>query len=436
MTGQKLRILLLGSGGREHAQAWKIAQSPLLGELAVMPGSDGIALLPRTRCIAGNPADKEAVLKYAATFKPDLILIGPEGPLATGVSDALRDAGYKVAAPSQAAAKLESSKIFAKSFMMGHGIPTADFAIAVSPEDAEVKISQWDVEGRGIVVKADGLAAGKGVVVTHDIGEALETAHAFMSDPTCSVKSDMLLLEEKLTGREVSAFALCDGTDFVMMGYACDYKRVNDGNEGPNTGGMGGYAPQDWPSESARAFIEKYIFRNVLEGMAAAGTPYTGFLFAGLMIDGADIKVIEFNTRFGDPEAQILLPMIDDDIVPLLLAAAEGRLFAMNPPRMKSGSAVHVVMTSEGYPETFGTGMRLGETIALPDDLLAGGANDNALLFIAGAAKKDGAWQNTGGRVLGVTATADTLAEARDKAYEAIRRIHFNGAHWRSDIGH
>lgn len=431
----KLRILLLGSGGREHAQAWKITQSPLLDALAVMPGSDGIALLPRTRCVAGDAADKDAVLKYAASFQPDLVVIGPEGPLAAGVSDALRDAGYKVAAPSQAAAKLESSKIFAKSFMMGHGIPTADFAIAVSPEDAEVKISQWDVEGSGIVVKADGLAAGKGVVVTHDIGEALETAHAFMSDPACSVKSDMLLLEQKLTGREVSAFALCDGTDFVTIGYACDYKRVNDGNEGPNTGGMGGYAPEDWPSASARAFIEKYIFRNVLEGMAAAGTPYTGFLFAGLMIDGADINVIEFNTRFGDPEAQILLPMMEDDIVPLLMAAAEGRLFAMNPPRMKAGSAVHIVMTSEGYPETFGTGMRLGETITLPPDLLETETNDNALLFIAGARKNGEAWQNTGGRVLGITATGNDIAEARNKAYDAIRRIHFNGAHWRSDIG-
>lgn len=436
MTAGGLHILLLGSGGREHAQAWKIVQSPLVAALTVLPGSDGIALLPKTRCTAGNAADVKTVLQLAATIKPDLIVIGPEAPLAAGVSDALRAEGYKVAAPSQAAAKLESSKIFSKSFMMSHGIPTADFAIAVSPEDAAQKIAQWDVEGSGIVVKADGLAAGKGVVVTHDRAEALDTVHAFMTDPACSVKSDMLLLEQKITGREVSAFALCDGTDFVTIGYACDYKRVHDGDLGPNTGGMGGYAPENWPSAAARDFIERHIFRPVLDGMAAAGTPYTGFLFAGLMVEGDDVKVIEFNTRFGDPEAQILLPLIEGDIVPLLLAAAEGTLAAQPAPRLKSGSAVHIVMTSAGYPETFGTGMQLGQTISLPEDLLsAGGTNDNALLFIAGARKNGQDWQNTGGRVLGITATGGNIAEARDKAYAAIHRIHFDGAHWRSDIG-
>lgn len=430
-----MRVLLLGSGGREHALAWKIAQSPLLAALTVLPGSDGIALLPKTRCVCGNAADKDAVLSLAAETKPDLVVIGPEAPLAAGVSDALRKAGYNVAAPSQAAARLESSKIFSKSFMTSHGIPTADFAIAVSPEDAAQKIAQWDVEGSGIVVKADGLAAGKGVVVTHDRAEAIATVDAFMSDPTCSVKSDMLLLEQKITGREVSAFALCDGAGFVTIGYACDYKRVQDGDLGPNTGGMGGYAPENWPSPAARAFIEEHIFKRVVDGMAAAGTPYCGFLFAGLMIDGDDVKVIEFNTRLGDPEAQILLPLIEDDLLPLLSAAAQGALSTETPPRLKSGSAVHVVMTSEGYPETFGTGMRLGEEISLPADMLAGGSNDNALLFIAGARKDGGAWQNTGGRVLGVTAMGGSLAEARARAYDAIGRIHFTGAHWRSDIG-
>jgi len=430
-----MRVLLLGSGGREHALAWKIAQSPLLAALSVLPGSDGIALLPKTRCVSGNAADKTAVLALAAEIKPDLVVIGPEAPLAAGVSDALRQAGYNVAAPSQAAARLESSKIFSKSFMMSHGIPTADFAIAVSPEDAAQKIAQWDVEGAGIVVKADGLAAGKGVVVTHDRAEALATVDAFMRDPACSVKSDMLLLEQKITGREVSAFALCDGAGFVTIGYACDYKRVNDGDLGPNTGGMGGYAPENWPSPAARNFIEGHIFKRVVEGMAAAGTPYCGFLFAGLMVDGDDVKVIEFNTRFGDPEAQILLPLIEDDLLPLLLAAVEGTLEAQNPPQMKSGSAVHVVMTSEGYPETFGTGMRLGEAISLPADMLEIAQNDNALLFIAGARKAGDTWQNTGGRVLGVTATGGSVAEAREKAYAALNRIHFTGAHWRSDIG-
>lgn len=435
VSGGGMQVLLLGSGGREHALAWKITQSPLLAALTVLPGSDGIALLPKTRCVSGNAADTAAVLSLAAQIKADLVVIGPEAPLAAGVSDALRDAGYNVAAPSQAAARLESSKIFSKSFMTSHGIPTADFAIAVSPEDAAQKIALWDVEGAGIVIKADGLAAGKGVVVTHDRAEAIATVDAFMRDLACSVKSDMLLLEQKITGREVSAFALCDGHGFVTIGYACDYKRVNDGDHGPNTGGMGGYAPENWPSPAARAFIEDHIFARVVTGMAAAGTPYCGFLFAGLMIDGDDVKVIEFNTRFGDPEAQILLPLIEDDLLPLLCAAAEGTLEGQNPPQLKSGSAVHVVMTSEGYPETFGTGMRLGEEISLPADMLAGGSNDNALLFIAGARKAGDGWQNTGGRVLGITATGGSIAEAREKAYAALHRIHFTGAHWRSDIG-
>lgn len=431
----ELNILLLGGGGREHALAWKMAQSPLLRSLTVMPGSDGIALLPHTRCVSGDAADTAAVLALAEKIKPDLVIIGPEAPLAAGVPDALRAAGYKVAAPSKAAAQLESSKIFSKSFMMSHGIPTADFNIVMTPEEAARKIAQWDVENGGIVIKADGLAAGKGVVVTHDRTEALKTVHDFMENPACTVKSEMLLLEQKITGREVSAFALCDGKDFITIGYACDYKRINDGDQGPNTGGMGGYAPEGWPSAGARSFIEKYIFQSVLDGMAAAGTPYTGFLFAGLMIDGTDVKVIEFNTRFGDPEAQILLPMIDGDIVPLLLASAEGKIKGIPAPTLKQGSAVHVVMTSEGYPETFGTGMRLEQPITLPGDLMDSGENDNTLLFIAGARQNGGIWQNTGGRVLGVTATGASIDDARAKAYDAINRIHFNGAHWRSDIG-
>lgn len=435
MAVVELKVLMLGGGGREHALAWKISQSPLLASLTVMPGSDGIALLPLTRCVAGDAADVRSVLALAADIKPDLVVIGPEAPLAAGVSDALRTAGYKVAAPSKATAQLESSKIFSKSFMMSHGIPTADFNIVMTPEEAAQKIAQWDVEHGGIVVKADGLAAGKGVVVTHDRAEALKTVHDFMANPACSVKSDMLLLEQKLTGREVSAFALCDGTDFITIGYACDYKRVNDGDQGPNTGGMGGYMPQGWPNASMQSFIDKYVFKSVLEGMAAAGTPYTGFLFAGLMIDGTEVNVIEFNTRFGDPEAQILLPMIESDLLPLLIAAAEGTLKSQPPPRMKQGSAVHVVMTSAGYPETFGTGMTLGQTITLPGELLESGENDNTLLFIAGARKQGAAWQNTGGRVLGITATGDSIEDARTRAYSAIDRIHFNGAHWRSDIG-
>ena len=309
------------------------------------------------------------------------------------------------------------------------GIPTALFVVCDSYDAAMEALKQWPVEDAGVVVKADGLAAGKGVVVTHDRAEAEKAIHDFMRDPACSVKTDRLLLEYKMTGREVSAFALCDGESFVTLGYACDYKRVFDDDKGPNTGGMGGYAPEGWPSDAAKKFIEENVFSKVLAGMNAAGIPFKGILFAGLMVDGDDVNVIEFNTRFGDPEAQILLPLIEDDIVPLFDAAAKGKLDTAKKLSFRQGTAVHVVMASGGYPETHGTGMTLEQEITLPDM-----SNDNACLFIAGAKKKDGAWVNSGGRVLGVTALGATREEARAKAYEAIGQIKFKGAHWRTDI--
>jgi phosphoribosylamine--glycine ligase len=423
-------ILLLGSGGREHALAWKMAQSPLVREIVALPGSDGMAALTKVRCIPGNPADIATVLAAARENNPALVVVGPEKPLEAGVVDALEKAGFFVPAPSQAAARLETSKIFSKKFMVEQGIPTALFSICYSYDEAASALAAWDIEKAGIVLKADGLAAGKGVVVTHDRHEALKTAHDFMLNPACSVKSSRLLLEEKMTGKEVSAFALCDGDTFIPLGYACDYKRVGDGDEGPNTGGMGGYAPEGWPSEAARKFINEKIFKRVVEGMKKNGMPFKGFLFAGLMIDGDDVKVIEFNTRFGDPEAQILLPLIADDLVPLLEAAAKGRLETIKTVAFKALSSIHVVMVSEGYPETFGTGMRLGEEITLPQDLGA-----DALVFIAGAKRQNGAWVNDGGRVLGVTALGPTIESARARAYDVIGSTHFDGAHWRKDIG-
>jgi len=428
-------VFLLGSGGREHAFAWKLAQSPDVTTLTVIPGSDGIASVEKSTCLAANPNDPAAMVTLAQAQKPDLIIIGPEAPLAAGVSDALRAAGFAVAAPSQAAAQLESSKIFAKNFMAAQKIPTASFTVCHDFESARTALTAWPVEENGIVIKADGLSAGKGVVVTLDRAEAEKTLHDFMQNPQCSVKTDKILFEEVLTGKEVSAFALCDGTDFIPLGYACDYKRVGDNNIGPNTGGMGGYAPQGWPTAALRDFVNLHVFKPVVDGMAAAGTPFTGILFAGLMVDGEKLHVIEFNTRFGDPEAQILLPLIDNDLYPLFLAASHGTLSHMPPVTQKTGTALHVVMVSGGYPETMGTGMQLGQRMEMPEDLLHTGTNDNSLLFIAGAQKKSGAWQNTSGRVLGVTALGETLEEARKKAYDSISRIHFDGAHWRTDIG-
>lgn len=424
-----MKILLLGSGGREHALAWAISRSGVLNTLYVLPGSDGIAALPKVECLPGDAANAEACVAAAKQVKADLVIIGPEKPLEAGVSDALVAADFLVAAPSQAAARLETSKVFSKEFMLEQGIPTAPFVVCDTHGDAVAALKDWPVEEKGIVIKVDGLAAGKGVVVTHDRAEAEKTLHDFMVNPECTVKTRRILLEHKITGKEVSAFALCDGNGFVPLGYACDYKRVRDGNEGPNTGGMGGYVPDAWPSEIVREFVEENIFKKTVEGMKKNGMPYVGFLYAGLMIEGDVVNVIEFNARFGDPEAQILLPLVDSDLVPMLLAAARGDVSAATA-QFKLQTAVHVVMTSEGYPETFGTGMRLGETITLPENL-----NDNTMIFIAGAKKKEGAWVNSGGRVLGVTALGANIEEARKNAYDTIGKIKFNGAHWRTDIG-
>jgi phosphoribosylamine--glycine ligase len=432
-------ILLLGGGGREHALAWKMAQSPGVAMIYALPGNDGMAALAKVTCLAGDPASVPQVLAAAVERQVSLVVVGPEKPLLAGVSDALREKGIPVMGPGQAAARLENSKIFAKEFMTRHNIPTAGFAVCNSHDEAVAALKSWDVEGEksigGVVIKADGLAAGKGVVVTDNRAEAEAALHDFIVNPDCTVKADRVLLEEKLTGREVSAFALCDGNRFVTLGYVCDYKRVFDNNEGPNTGGMGGYAPQDWPSAAARKFIEERIFAAVVDGMKREGAPFTGVLFAGLMVDGNDVKVIEFNTRFGDPETQILMPLIAGDVVPLLTRAARGALTVEDNVTLRNDCAVHVVMASEGYPETHGAGMTLGQPIEMPEDLLHHGANDNALLFVMGAKNKEGAWTNAGGRVLGVTALGDTMEEARARAYAAIEAIHFQGAHWRRDIG-
>ncbi len=435
MNDKPLNILLLGGGGREHALAWKMTQSSQAGKIYAMPGNDGMAALDKVSCIAGDIGNAAFILETAQKLNIDLVVVGPEKPLEAGAADMLAQAGVPVMGPSKAAAQLESSKIFAKNFMRSVNIPTANFTVCDSHEDAIAALGGWDIEGKGIVIKADGLSAGKGVVVTHDRKEAVQTLFDFMVNPACTVKSARILLEEKITGKEVSAFALCDGKNFTTLGFVCDYKRVRDGDQGPNTGGMGGYAPKGWPSYAARKFVETNIFQPVLDGMAKNGTPFRGILFAGLMVDGEAVQVIEFNTRFGDPETQILMPLIDGDIVPLFLKAARGSLTPADNVRFRDVAAVHVVMVSEGYPETFGTGMTLGQKIDLEESMLRHGRNDNDLLFVMGAKKQAAGWTNEGGRVLGITALGKSMDEARKRAYAAISAIRFNGAHWRKDIG-
>ncbi len=435
-----MKILLLGSGGREHALAWKLSQSDTVGEIVAMPGSDAIDALPKVRCVRGDASNVKAVIDVAYDVKPDLVVVGPEDPLAKGVTDALEEDEFLVFGPSKVAAQLESSKIFAKEFMREQGIPTAGFISCDNYEEAKEALADWKVEEQGVVIKADALAGGKGVVVTHDRKEAENIIADFMIDPDCTVKTERILLEKKLVGREVSAFAICDGNDFLTLGYACDYKRVGDGDVGANTGGMGGYAPIDWPGKEMKTFIEEKIFEKVVEGMADRDTPFKGILFVGLMVEGEgydNVKVIEFNVRLGDPEAQILLPLVEDDMAEVFLQAAKGKLYKLNRHRLKlrQGTAVHVVMASEGYPSIDGSKMTLGEAISLPDNALNASNADRNLVFMAGAKCENGVWVNSGGRVLGVTSLADNIEQARNDAYEMLSRITFKGAHWRRDIG-
>ncbi|MDE2337430.1 MAG: phosphoribosylamine--glycine ligase [Alphaproteobacteria bacterium] len=419
---KRMTVLLLGSGGREHALAWKMAQSPLVEKIHVLPGNPGMPTKDgRIVCIEGE------IDAAARELKPDLTVIGPEKPMAEGVTDRLEAAGFTVLGASKDAARLESSKIFSKEFMGEEGIPTARAVRCDGYAAAVAALATWDVEGKGVVIKADGLAAGKGVIVTSNRAEAGQALHDFMVDGAHPVKAERVLLEETLHGREVSAFALCDGERFIPFGYICDHKRAFDGDKGPNTGGMGAFSSKDWPSEAARAFINEHIFAATLRGMQKRGAPFKGVLFAGLMIDGDDVKVIEFNVRLGDPEAQALLPLIESDIVPPFLAAARGDLSACAAPKIAGETAVHVVMASAGYPSP---DMKLGEKIALAPVM-----NDTAQVFFAGVKDKDGALVSSGGRVLGVTARGATLAAARQQAYALLENISFSGAHWRRDIG-
>lgn len=432
-----MKILLLGSGGREHALAWKMSQSTAVDNLYVLPGNDGMTSLPKISKISGSVTDIPFIVETSLDLGIDLVVVGPENPLSEGVADALEEKGINVFGPSRKGAQLESSKVFSKNFMVEYNIPTAKALSFDNYQDAKAAMDQWDVT-QGIVIKADELAAGKGVVVTKDRAEAEKTLFDFMENPDCTVTTKKVLFEEMLTGKEVSAFAICDGEDFISLGYACDYKRVGNGNTGPNTGGMGGYSPKNWPSDSTKSFIEERVFKTVLKGMKEMGMPFKGILFAGLFVKGEDAKVIEFNVRLGDPEAQILLPLVEGDLVPTLLSAAKGELSKLGSKaiKLKDETSVHIVMASQGYPSIDGTKMDIGNVISYPKDLLPGEDDKNNIMFLAGAKNNEaGSLVNSGGRVLGVTALGSELEGARKLAYSVLKDVSFKGAHWRTDIG-
>jgi len=420
-----MRVLLVGSGGREHALAWKLAQSPGVEALFAAPGSDAMGAV--ARCVPERAAeDVEGLVAWARREAPDLVVVGPEAPLAAGLADRLAEADVPCFGPSAEAAQLESSKAFAKEFMDRHGIPTAGFAVFDDREAARAFVRE---RGGPCVVKADGLAAGKGVVVCDGPEQALEALDEIMGERRFGAAGDRVVIEERLEGREVSYYALTDGEHVVRLAAARDYKRALDGDRGENTGGMGAFSPAPVVDETLAKRIDEEIVHPTIRGMAREGRPYRGVLYCGLMVgrDGAP-RVVEFNGRFGDPETQPLVVRMRGDLAPLLADAARGRLEPAAAPLAWEGAAVCVVLASAGYPRSYPK----GRPIAGLDEAAA---DPDVVVFHAGTRRgPDGVFVTAGGRVLGVTARGESVAEARQRAYAAADRIHFEGCHLRRDI--
>jgi phosphoribosylamine--glycine ligase len=415
-----MNVLLIGSGGREHALAWKIAASPMLTRLFAAPGNPGIA--KEAECVALDASDHAAVLSFCRGKAIDLVVIGPEAPLVAGLADTLRATGVRVFGPSAAAARLEGSKGFTKDLCARYGIPTAAYGRFGNAEDARAYVEKV---GAPIVVKADGLAAGKGVTVAMNEGEALAAIDACFDGAFGGAGAEVVV-EEYLEGEEASFFCLCDGTTALPFGTAQDHKRVGDGDTGPNTGGMGAYspAPAMTPAMIERAMRE--IVEPTMRGMAEIGAPFSGILYAGLMLTADGPKLIEYNVRFGDPECQVLMPRLKDDILVLMQAAADGQLGHMSV-RWRDEAALTVVIAAKGYPANPEKGA--------PISGIGAAEADGAIVFQAGTAEKGGRLVAAGGRVLDVTALGRTVVEAQRKAYEAVDRIGFPGGFCRRDIG-
>ena len=416
-----MNILLIGSGGREHALAWKIAQSPLLTRLVAAPGSPGIEQVCEIRPV--KVTDVDGLVALAREIAADLVVVGPEAALEVGIADALARIGIPCFGPTASAARLETSKAFTKDFCARHALPTADYGVFETADEAAKFL---DAQTAPYVIKADGLAAGKGVVIAQTRAEA-DAAVSDMLGGRFGSAGARVVIEEFMHGEEASFFALCDGETAIPFGYAQDHKRAYDGDEGPNTGGMGTYSPAPvLTAELAeRAFREAVL--PAVQGMAAEGNPYRGVLYAGLMLTDTGPRLVEFNARFGDPECQVLMLRLASDIVPYLKAAAEGALASMPAPRWKPESAICVVYAAEGYPDA----PKGGAAITGADADFGGEAE----IFHAGTSRgADGVLRASGGRVLNVCALGATLHEARDIAYAAVGTIGFPGGFYRTDI--
>ncbi len=416
-----MNVLLLGAGAREHALAWKLRQSPRLTDLLAAPGNAGTAAIARNLPL--DPSDIEAVARSASEHRVDLVIVGPETPLAGGVVDQLSVRGIAVFGPSQAAARIESSKAFSKDLMARHGIPTAAFETFSNRIDARTYVESLTGP---VVVKADGLAAGKGVFVCDTTEEALAAVDRMLgAEAAFGDAGRTIVIEERLSGREVSAHAFTDGITVAPMPFSCDYKRAFDANEGPNTGGMGAYSPPLWLDEALEPLIHERITERAVRAMMDEGAPYRGVLYPGLMVTADGPRVLEFNCRFGDPETQVLMPRLKSDLLEICWAVVNNRLSEADI-EWSTDACVGVVMASGGYPDSYAVGNEIAGLNSV---------EPGVLVFHAGTRlSDDGAVVTSGGRVLTVVASAPTLSGARAAAYRNVQRIHFTRAHYRRDI--
>jgi len=421
-----VNVLVIGGGGREHALAWKLAQSPRVAKVFVAPGNAGTAREPDLTNVA--IADIPGLVEFARGENVALTIVGPEAPLAAGVVDAFRAAGLRIFGPTRAAAQLESSKDYAKAFMARHGIPTAEYRTFTAAADAHAYV---DGRGAPIVIKADGLAAGKGVVVAATREEAHDAIDAMLVGGAHGSAGARVVIEDFLAGEEASFIVMVDGRHVLPLASSQDHKRLRDGDTGPNTGGMGAYSPAPVVTPSMHARIMREVVMPTVEGMAADGIPYTGFLYAGVMIDAAGVpKVLEFNCRLGDPETQPIMVRLKSDLVDLALAAVNGTLDRVEA-EWDRRAGLGVVLAAAGYPDA----PQPGAVIHGCDDVTAA-THPDAKVFHAGTADADGAVVVSGGRVLCVTALGDSVRQAQRAAYDAVARIHFDGMQYRTDIGH
>ena len=427
-----MKALVIGGGGREHALAWKLARSPKVQQVHVAPGNGGTALDAQLHNVALT--DPAALADFAQASGVTLTVVGPEAPLAAGVVDVFRARGLRIVGPTKAAAQLESSKAFAKDFMRRHGIPTAEYRTFADAAEAHAHVER---SGAPIVIKADGLAAGKGVVVATTLAEAHEAIDFMLQGNRLGVQHNAegarVVIEEFLDGEEASFIVLTDGKTVLPLASSQDHKRLRDGDRGPNTGGMGAYSPAPVVTPNVHAKVMHEIVQPTIAGMAREGMPFTGFLYAGLMIDAQGRpKTVEFNARLGDPEAEVILMRLKSDLADVLLHAAHGTLDQVSL-QWDRRTALGVVMAAHGYP----LNPRKGDAIDGLPPPARGDAEVDAMVFHAGTARADdGRIVTSGGRVLCVTALGESVKTAQQRAYDVLRPIHFDGAQWRSDIGH